>query len=305
MTNNRAKGKRLIVLLGATGVGKTDTSIALANHLHAPIVSSDSRQFFREMSIGTAVPSPQELAVADHYFIHSRSVREPYNAGAYEADALQLLHSLFSDHSDILLVGGSGMYIDALCHGFDSLPEAPAELRQQLNDTFRTQGLEPLLLQLEQLDPTYAAQVDRKNHARIIRALEVCLTSNMPYSTLRSGQRQARDFTSIKIGLERPREELYERINLRVDLMIEQGLVEEARTLYPFRDLQPLRSVGYSELFDHFDGKTTLSEAIELIKRNSRRYAKRQTTWFGRDTSTQWFSPDDPQAIIDYIDGLD
>lgn len=295
--------KRLIVLLGPTGVGKTGVGVTLSEYLGVPVISADSRQFFREMKIGTAPPSDEELSRAPHYLIHNRSVTQDYNAGAYAADASRLIDELFTVHDNLLLVGGSGMYIDAVCDGFDPLPDVPAELRGELSARSRSEGLDSLLSELRKLDPVYYEQVDRSNRARVIRALEVCITAGAPYSSLRRGGGSGRrDYRIVKIGLELPREELYDRINRRVDAMMAAGLLEEAHLLYPLRERTALQTVGYSELFDHFEGITTLDEAVELIKRNSRRYAKRQMTWFRRDGSTVWFSPVDINRIKEYLD---
>jgi len=293
--------KRLVVLLGPTGVGKTDLSIRLSEYFDAPIVSADSRQFFRELKIGTAPPTESELVAAPHYFIQNRSITEDYNAGAYGEDALRLIGELFKNHSNILLVGGSGMYIDAVCEGFDRLPKVDKKIRGSLSERYKNEGLEPLLEQLKELDPDYYETVDRNNPARVIRALEVCLVAGVSYSGLRSGKSRGRDFEVVKIGLDRPREELYERINQRADAMMEAGLLGEARELYPFREKTALKTVGYSELFDYLDGKYTLQEAVDIIKRNSRRYAKRQMTWFRRDESAAWFSPDNFNEIREYL----
>lgn len=293
MNNNR----RLVVLYGATGVGKTELSIALSRRYNAPIVSSDSRQVFREMRIGSAVPSEDELAAAPHYFIHDRSIHDNFSAGAYEKEALCLLDKLFEQTQCVLLVGGSNLYINALLNGFDDLP-FDETVREQVS----TMTIEQLREKLANLDPAYYQTVDLNNMARLRRAVEVCLVSGVPYSELRTGSSKARNFDVLKVGLHRERAELYDRINRRVDIMMEQGLLEEARALYPHRTLPSLQTVGYRELFDHFDGTTTLEQAVELIKQNSRRYAKRQTTWLRREENIEWFSPDDIESIIMYID---
>lgn len=291
---------RLIVVQGPTGVGKTAAGIVLARHYGAPVVSADSRQLYREMDVGTAVPTVAEREGVPHYFIQNKSIHEPFTAGDYEREALALLDDeLFPATPNVLLVGGSGLYVNALLEGFDDLPESEPALRAQLCST----PLPELLSELERLDPEYYAVVDRQNPQRVVRAVEVCRLSGRPYSELRSGATKSRNFSVIKIGIDLPREELYERIDRRVDLMIETGLLAEAQALYPDRDLSALQTVGYRELFDHFDGVCSLAEAIERIKRNTRRYAKRQLTWLRRDPAIRWFAPDETVRMIDYIDG--
>lgn len=292
--------RRLIVVQGATGVGKTAAGIALARHYGIPVLSADSRQVYREMAVGTAVPSLAEQAGVPHYFIQNKSIHDRFTAGDYEREALALLENeLFPTTDQVLLVGGSGLYVNALLDGFDDLPESDASLRTELIAT----PLNNLLDELERLDPDYYASVDQANSQRIIRAVEVCRLCGKPYSALRSGSAKRREFTTIKIGIDLPREELYERINRRVDSMIEADLLTEAEKLYPCRDLTALQTVGYRELFDHFDGKTSLAAAVELIKRNTRRYAKRQLTWLRRDSQIRWFGPSETAEMIGYIDG--
>ena len=294
--------KRLIVVVGATASGKTDLSIALARNYNAPIISTDSRQVFKGLPIGTAYPSAEQLQAVEHHFIGERELTENFNCGEYEKQALERLEMLFTKHDTIVAVGGSGLYIRALCEGMDDLPEADETLRAELAERLKNEGLESLLVQLKELDSEFYEVVDRQNPARITRALEVCLTSGCKYSQLRKSERKARDFQIVKVGITMPREELYDRINRRVDIMIEAGLEAEARAVLPYRDCNSLRTVGYSEMFDYFDGKITFDEAVELIKRNSRRYAKRQTTWFGRDDDIVWFNRGEEEQIIKYID---
>lgn len=293
----------LIVVVGPTGSGKSALAVTLAQHYDAPVISTDSRQFFRGLAIGTAQPTAEELAAAKHYFIADREVEDDNNCGKYETEALALLDELFQKHDYVIAVGGSGLYIQALCEGMDNLPEGNDALREELKMRLENEGIESLAAQLRELDPEYANVVDIQNPARVMRALEVCLTTGRPYSEQRSGERRERPFNIIKIGTDMPRDILYERINRRVDMMVEQGLVNEARAMYPKRHLNALQTVGYRELFDHFDGKCTMDEAIELIKRNSRRYAKRQMTWFRRDAEIGWFSPNDINSIVAFIDG--
>ena len=297
-----SKQPTLIVIVGPTGSGKTSLAVTLARHYSAPIISTDSRQFYRGLPIGTAQPTAEELSLAEHHFIADREVDDDFNSGRYEQEALARLDELFKRHDVVVAVGGSGLYIQALCEGMDNLPEANEELRQSLKQRLESEGIEPLFEELRRLDPAYAEVVDRHNPSRIMRALEVCITSGKPYSHQRKGEKQQRPFRIVKIGTDLPRDVLYERINLRVDMMISEGLEAEARAMLPKRELNSLQTVGYREMFDYFDGRCSLDEAIELIKRNSRRYAKRQMTWFRRDAEIAWFSPHDIEPIISHID---
>jgi tRNA dimethylallyltransferase len=281
--------KKLIVILGPTGVGKTDLSISIAKELHCPIISADSRQIYKELNIGVAKPTSQQLAEVPHYFIGTRSVTEDYTAGKYESDAIELLTELYQRHDIALLVGGSGLYIDAVCYGIDATPEADEELRNSLMDKLEKEGLESLTQELKILDPDFYNQVDLKNPARILRALEICLITGKPYSKIRQNSPKNRIFDVSFIGINRNRAELYDRINLRVEQMMQEGLLKEAESMLPYRDYNALKTVGYREFFDFFDGKITLEEAVELVKRNSRRYAKRQLSWFGRYDNINWF----------------
>ena len=293
----------LIVIVGPTGSGKTALSIRLANYFNAPIISTDARQIFRGMAIGTAQPTPDELAAATHYFIASHDIREQYTCGKYEQEALAKLEELFANgHRTIVAVGGAGLYVKALCEGIDDIPQASEELREQLSQRLREKGVDDLFAELEQLDPAYAAEVDRHNPARVQRALEVCLASGRTFSEFRTGEKRSRNFDIIKIGTEMDRAELYDRIDRRVDQMMTDGLEAEARALYPYRDLNSLQTVGYKEMFDYFDGLYSRDEAVELIKRNSRRYAKRQLTWFRRDEQVIWCDPRDVEGIITRIE---
>lgn len=292
----------LIVVVGPTGSGKSALAVELAKHYGAPIISTDSRQVYRGLPIGTAQPTADELAAAKHYFIADREVEDNFNCGRYEAEALALLEELFKDNRYVVAVGGSGLYVKALCEGMDSLPEADDAVREMLKSRLENEGIGSLVEELRRLDPKYAEEVDLCNPARVMRALEVCLTTGKPYSEQRSGTVAERWFNIVKIGTDMPRDVLYERIDRRVDMMVEEGLVEEARAMYPKRALNSLQTVGYREMFDYFDGTISLAEAIELVKRNSRRYAKRQLTWFRRDESIGWFAPTDLEHIIEFID---
>lgn len=276
-------------------------AVEIAKHFGAPIISTDSRQVYRNMAIGTAQPTKEELAAVKHYFIADREVEDDFNCGRYEVEALALLDKLFTEYKYVVAVGGSGLYIQALCSGMDALPEADEKIRAGLKQRLDQEGLDSLVEELQRLDPVYAEVVDRCNPARVMRALEVCISTGRPYSEQRSGTITERPFNIIKIATDIPRDILYERINKRVDIMVEEGLVEEVRNLYPKRELNALQTVGYRELFDYFDGKCSMEDAIELIKRNSRRYAKRQLTWFRRDAQTAWFNPSDLDAILEYI----
>lgn len=292
----------LIVVVGPTGSGKSALAVELAKHYGAPVISTDSRQVYRGLSIGTAQPTADELAAAKHYFIADREVEDNFNCGRYETEALALLEELFKTNRYVVAVGGSGLYVKALCEGMDSLPEADDEVRQMLKSRLESEGIGSLVEELRRLDPKYAEEVDLCNPARVMRALEVCLTTGKPYSEQRSGTVAERWFNIVKIGTDMPRDMLYERIDRRVDMMVEAGLVEEARAMYPKRELNSLQTVGYREMFDYFDGTITLAEAIELVKRNSRRYAKRQLTWFRRDEEIGWFAPTELDKIVEFID---
>ena len=283
-------------------VGKTDLCIEVARRLETSVVSCDSRQLYKEMRIGTAVPSSEQLKQVHHYFIQSRSVQDPYDAWHFEQDALRKIRELFAQgNEDVVMCGGSMMYIDAVCNGIDEVPSIPEEVRNELMQTFNEQGLEPIREELLHRDPVFYNQVDLNNTQRVIHAVEVCRVAGVPFSELRTKTVKEREFEIVKIGLFREREELYERIDKRVDLMVDEGLVEEARSLYPNRELNALNTVGYKELFDHFDGKYDLAEAIRLIKRNSRHYARKQMTWFKRDKSINWFHPDDKESIFNLL----
>ena len=296
-----SKRGTLVVVVGPTGSGKSALAVKLATHLCAPIISTDSRQVFRGMPIGTAQPTREELAAAKHYFIADREVEDDFNCGKYETEALALLEQLFTENDYVVAVGGSGLYVQALCEGMDDLPDADPALRENLKQRLEREGLESLVAELRTLDPAYAEEVDICNPARVMRALEVCLATGRPYSEQRKGVTAERPFNIIKIGTDMPRDVLYDRINRRVDMMVEDGLEAEARTMDPQRHLNALQTVGYRELFEYFDGNCSFEEAVELVKRNSRRYAKRQLTWFRRDANTAWFNPSDHDAILEYI----
>ena len=283
------KGKNLLVITGPTAVGKTAFTLKHAKQSGLEILSCDSRQFYREMSIGTAKPSADELEQVKHHFINSLNIDQDYSSGDFERDGLIFLGQFFKAHDEIILSGGSGLYIKALCEGFDTFPEVPKEVFDEISKL----PLEKLQADLGALDPNYIKKVDKSNKHRLIRALGVIKVSGKPFSDFLGKSKLKRDFTVKYIVLNRPREELYERINLRVDQMVEAGLEEEARGLYPLRKLNALQTVGYQEMFTHFDGDISLAEAIELIKRNSRRYAKRQLTWFRRIEGAHWMHPDE------------
>ncbi|MDO4692648.1 MAG: tRNA (adenosine(37)-N6)-dimethylallyltransferase MiaA [Porphyromonadaceae bacterium] len=292
---------KLIVLLGPTGVGKTELSLRLATHLAAPIVSADSRQVYREIPIGTAAPNSEALGVAEHFLVGARSIHQPYSASLYEQEALALIDQLFQSHEHIILSGGSMMYIDAVCHGIDDIPDVSAEVRRSVYERHEREGLEPILQELRELDPEYYDRVDKQNYKRVLHGLEVCLSSGRPFSSFHTGQRRERPFKVIKIGINRPREELYERINLRVEQMFALGLEQEARAVYPYRQLNALNTVGYKELFAYFDGTISLDEAKRQIQRNSRIYSRKQLTWWQRDGEIKWFAPYELDGIISYV----
>lgn len=292
----------LIVLIGPTGVGKTDLSLELAERFHTDIVSADSRQIYANLPIGTAAPTPEQLERVKHYFIGTLQLTDYYSAARYEEDALKVLDELFQKHETVILTGGSMMYVDAICKGIDLIPTIEQETREMMQQKYHEQGLESLCQELKLLDPEYYQIVDRKNPKRIIHALEICYQTGQTYTSFRTHPKKERPFRMIKIGLTRPREELYNRINLRVDSMIENGLVEEALSVYPQRELNSLNTVGYKELFHYLDRVWTLEYAVEKIKVNTRTYARKQLTWFKHDSEIRWFHPDEKEAIIKYID---
>ncbi|HYK75692.1 MAG TPA: tRNA (adenosine(37)-N6)-dimethylallyltransferase MiaA [Daejeonella sp.] len=293
--------KTLIVIAGPTAIGKTALAIRIAREFDTEIISADSRQFYREMDIGTAKPSPQELQAAKHHFINSHSINTEFSVGDFETQALEILSQIFSKHNIAVMVGGSGLYINGVCQGFDELPKAAAGTREKLNQLFQNQGITALQEQLKAADPVYYQEVDIQNPQRLIRALEVWETSGKPFSEYRTRKIKNRPFNIVKIGLNTSREELYQRINHRVDLMIEAGLISEVERLLPYRDYNALHTVGYSELFDYFDGHISLDEAIAKIKQNTRRFAKRQLTWFKKAEDMTWFEPDDYAGIDAYL----
>jgi tRNA dimethylallyltransferase len=297
-----AQTKTLIVIAGPTAIGKTDLAIKIAQHYQTEIISADSRQFYREMHIGTAKPSSEELSAAKHHFIDSHSITEPFTVGDFEEQALALINQLFEKYDKLVVVGGSGLFIKAITDGFDKLPKAPPELREELNQLFAKKGIQELQQMLQEVDPQYAVEVDLNNPQRLIRALEVCISTGQPFSSFRTQQTQQRDFQIIKIALTMERAKLYERINRRVDLMLNAGLLDEVKSLIPYRHYNALNTVGYSELFEHLDGTILFQEAIEAIKQNTRRFAKRQLTWFRREDNVNWFEPDQSAQIIEYID---
>ncbi len=294
--------KYLVVVVGPTAVGKTALAIALAKHFRTEVLSADSRQFYREMEIGTAKPTPEEMDGVPHHFVDSRSVHEPYDVGQFEQEALACLEALYQQHEVAIMAGGSGLFVDAVCRGFDELPKPGPEVREAVAALYREQGIEALQEELRAVDPEYYLQVDLQNPQRLMRALEVCRFTGLKFSDLRKGQVKERPFRVIKVGLNTEPEILYQRIDHRMDLMIEAGLFEEARRLAPYKDLNALQTVGYREIFGFLDGEYDREEAVRLLKRNSRRYAKRQLTWFKRDEQTHWLSPGDITGAILHIE---
>ena len=294
----------LISIVGPTAIGKTALAIEVAKHFNTEIISNDSRQFFKEMNIGTAVPSEEELNQIPHHFIQNKSIKETYSVGDFERDGLTFLDQYFTNNSTCVMVGGSGLYEKAITVGFDEFPDIDPQIREDLNQELETFGIEKLQNELKANDPIYFEEVDIHNKQRVIRALEIFRGTGKPFSSFRKQNLNKRPFNIIKIGLELPREEMYERINKRVDIMVNEGLVEEAQSLYPLKDLNALQTVGYRELFDHFDDKISLEFAIEEIKKNTRRFAKRQMTWFKKDTEVNWFSPLQKDEIIQHIENL-
>ncbi len=293
--------KSLIVIIGPTAVGKTTIGVKLAQKLSCSIISADSRQLFREMNIGTAKPSMDEMQGVQHYFVDDRSIEEDFSAGKFEKEALQVLANEFAQRNVCIIVGGSGLYIDALCLGLNDFPVVSPEIRDALNNKLTEEGIEKLYQQLKEVDPEYASEIAAKNSQRIIRALEVYNSSGKTFSSFRHGMNAHRNFTIYYVGLEMPREKLYERINNRMERMIKGGLFDEAIGLLPYRDKNALQTVGYNEIFMYHDGKIDKQETIRLLKRNSRRYAKRQLTWFKRNDEIKWFDPVDEEAIYTYL----
>jgi tRNA dimethylallyltransferase len=297
-----AAGKQtLIVLVGPTAVGKTEAAIRLAEQLQTQIVSADSRQVFKELSIGTAKPNEHQLARVPQHFIDSKSIYEAYDAGQYGRDALQLIHQLFRHFNTLILVGGSGLYVKAVCEGFDEMPEVPAEVRSKIIQAYRQYGLNWLQDQLRERDPDYFALVDQHNPQRLMRALELLEVTHQPNGVLRSQSKLVHSFNILKIGLELPRERLFQRIDARMDIMIASGLFEEARKFFHLRHLNALQTVGYREIMEHLEGRYDYDEAVRLLKRNSRRYAKRQLTWFKKDAAITWFHPDHFHELVDFV----
>jgi len=293
--------KTLIVILGPTAVGKTSLAIDIANELCTEIISADSRQLFREMNIGTAKPNEEELQSVKHHFINSLSIQEDYNAGMFEREALKVLEIIFQNKNTAVMAGGSGMYINAVCNGFDEVPEADKQIRTNIIEMYKREGIDYLRDTLKKLDEKHYKKIDIKNPHRLIRALEVCMITGIPYSELRKEKKQKRNFTSIKIGLTIEREKLYERINTRVDEMMKQGLLDEVRTLIKYKQKNSLQTVGYKELFDFIEGKHDLNRAVELIKQNTRNFAKRQMTWFRKDKEIIWFDSNEKEKIMQHL----
>ncbi len=294
--------KTLIVILGPTGIGKTDLSIEIAQFFNTVIVSSDSRQVYKELQIGTAPPSLDNLAKIKHYMIGNKSIFDYFSAGIYESEVLKLLNNIFKENDTALLVGGSGMYIDAVCKGIDIFPDIEPEIRKKVKEQYKNEGIESLRFDLKRLDNKHYNIVDLNNPNRVMKAIEVCIQTGKTYTSFLKKDKKKREFKILKIGLERERSELYERINKRVNLMLNEGLIDEAKKFYPNKDLNSLNTVGYKELFAHFDGEYDLDEAVRLIKRNSRRYAKRQITWFKRDNEIRWFNTENKKDIFAFLE---
>ena len=296
------KQKTLISIVGPTAVGKTAMGVLLAKHFNTEVISADSRQIYKELAIGTAKPTPDEMQGIKHHFVDELSITQHFSAGDFEKQGLALLEKLFQQYDIVIMVGGSGLFVKALTQGFDDMPEVDENLRAKLNQQIETEGLESLTTQLKELDPEYYNTVDKQNTQRVVRALEICISSGKPYSSFRKEQSNPRWFNTISIGLNTEREILYDRINRRMDLMLEAGLLKEAESVIAYRSEYALQTVGYTEVFGFFDGQYDYAEMVELLKRNSRRYAKRQLTWFKKDPSTTWFVPEDFEKIIKHIE---
>ena len=294
--------KTLIIVLGPTAIGKTSLSIQLAKHFNTEIISADSRQFYKELLIGAAPPSAKELSEVKHHFIQHLSVSQDYNVGKFEEDAIVKIEELFTKNDKVIVVGGSGLYIDAICKGFDKMPETPSEIREEVISLYKKNGIDFLQNEVQQKDPFFYNEVDRNNPQRLLRALEVMYSTNKTFSSFRNKKDKKRNFKIIKIGLETDRELLYNRINQRVDIMMENGLLQEVKSLTHFKNKNSLQTVGYKELFEHLEGKITLEETLNKIKQNSRRFAKRQITWFKKNNSTTYFSAENLDEIIEFIE---
>lgn len=292
----------LIVLIGPTGIGKTDLSLNIAEHYNTEIISADSRQLYADLKIGTAAPTPEQLARVKHHFVGTLQLTDYYSAAQYEAEVMNKLDELFKRHNVIVITGGSMMYVDAVCKGIDDIPTVDEETRKTLMQHYENVGLERLCAELKILDPEYYDIVDKKNPKRVIHALEICYMTGQTYTSFRTSQTKERPFNIIKVGLRREREELYARINKRVDIMMEDGLLEEAKSVYQYKNLNSLNTVGYKEMFKYLDGEWELPFAIEKIKQNSRIYSRKQVTWFKRDTDITWFHPDDTDNIMSFIE---
>lgn len=288
----------LLVLLGPTGVGKTELSLDVAEKLNSPVLSADSRQIYRGMNICTAAPTKEQMQRVPHHFVEILSPEEYYSASIYEQDVLSLLQELYKTRKVVVMTGGSMMYIDAVCNGIDDIPTIDSSLRENIQGLYKKEGLDPIRSQLKILDPIFYDEVDLKNPKRVIHALEVCLMAGKPYSSLRTNPKKKRPFEIIKVGFNRDREELYERINQRVDLMVKDGLIDEARGFFPMRHLNSLNTVGYKELFEYFDGNCTLDYAIDKIKQHSRNYARKQLTWFKKDKDIHWINLSDSEDMV-------
>ena len=296
-----SSAKTLIVITGPTAVGKTALCLDIAQHFGIPIINADSRQIYKELKIGTASPTSEQLQLVPHYFVGSLSLTDYYSASLFEQQVLEILSRQFRSHDFALMAGGSMMYIDAVCDGIDDIPTVDDVTRETLKRRLAEEGLEALVEQLKELDPEYYEIVDRQNPRRVVHGLEICLMTGKTYTSFRKREKKERPFRIVKIGLNRPREELYDRINQRVDQMMQQGLLDEAKALYPMRQMNALNTVGYKELFDYLDGRWPLEEAVERIKGNTRRYARKQLTWYKKDPQIRWFHPDDKEQIISYI----
>lgn len=291
----------LVVLLGPTGVGKTELGLRLAEHFGSPIISSDSRQVYKELPIGTAAPTNKQMARVKHYMVGMLSISDYYSASAFELDVISLLENLFKQQNIVLMTGGSMMYIDAVCDGIDDIPTVRPEIREELYRQYQEEGLAPILEELRRADPKHYGEVDRNNYKRVIHAVEICRQTGRPYSSFRTNRKKERPFNIIKVGLFREREDLYNRINLRVNQMMDDGLLAEAQAVYPYRHLNALNTVGYKELFKYLDGEWNLDFAVEKIKRNTRVYARKQMTWFKRDNRIHWFHPEDEDEIMVFL----